>query len=151
MDQMPDEAPVIVMKAIAYPVAAPVETEAKEPVLEPVAAKVQDLVAETIAAPVAAPVAEAVQDLPEPVTAQAVSKQRPYLLIAGSFKEAANANRFMQRLKRLGLAHSAIVPRGAMTLVSIDAFAGIIDARARKKALLNDHKLESWIWVKNDN
>lgn len=80
---------------------------------------------------------------PDPV----MPAKTPHHLIVGSFKEPANATRFMIQIKQLGFSDCTTMPRDQMTLVSLESFAKIHEAEARKQEIFKDHKLESWIFT----
>ncbi|MBI9062254.1 MAG: SPOR domain-containing protein [Marinilabiliaceae bacterium] len=82
---------------------------------------------------------------PKPVQKTVTASSKPHHIIVGSFKNAANADRFVEKLKEQGFTDCQTVPRKNTTLVSIACFAKIREAEAKQEEILNEKKMESWI------
>lgn len=82
---------------------------------------------------------------PKPVQQTVTTSSKPHHIIVGSFKDAANADRFVEKLKSQGFADCQTLPRKNSTLVSIACFAKIREAEAKQEEILNEKKMESWI------
>ncbi len=129
------------------------KNELVKPVIkkEPAAAestKVTQAIEQADAGIVAGPSIKKTEDKPTtstPATKATTATAKPHHIIVGSFKDAANAERFVERLKSQGFADSKTLPRGNMTLVSIESFAKIREAEAKQEEILNQKKMESWI------
>ena len=74
----------------------------------------------------------------------AVTSRRHYIIV-GSFKEEANANKFVETMKSKGFDAPVTIPRNGMYLVGVESFSSLSQAMKRQEQLLNEKKLESWI------
>ena len=83
--------------------------------------------------------------VPKPVQKTVTTSSKIHHIIVGSFKDAANADRFVETLKGQGFTDCKAIPRRNMTLVSISSFAKIREAEAKQEEILNEKKMESWI------
>ena len=81
----------------------------------------------------------------KPVQKTVTASSKPHHIIVGSFKNAANADRFVEKLKEQGFTDCQTVPRKNATLVSIACFAKIREAEAKQEEILDEKKMESWI------
>jgi len=133
----------------------PEKTVAKKELVKPVIKKEQATAESTkVAQPseqsksgiVAGPsVKKTEEPTPKPVQKTVTTSSRPHHIIVGSFKNVANADRFVEKLKSQGYTDCQTLPRKNSTLVSIACFAKIREAEAKQEEILNEKKMESWI------
>ncbi len=79
-----------------------------------------------------------------------VVSQTSYHVIVGSFKNKTNAVNYAKSLKDRGYSKCSVLFYDNRNLVSIESFKIASQARLKKKEVLNNNGLESWIFTKSN-
>ncbi|PRZ01318.1 HU family DNA-binding protein [Marinilabilia salmonicolor] len=69
-------------------------------------------------------------------------------IIVGSFKEEANAEKLVKRLKENGFEQASLLSHNNMVLVSAVSFESVLKAREAQEKVLQEQRLENWILTK---
>ena len=80
-----------------------------------------------------------------PVVKKPAVSSRRHFIIVGSFKEEANANRYVETMRSKGFDTPVTIPHNGMYLVGVESFSSLTQAMKRQEELLSKYKLESWI------
>ncbi len=84
----------------------------------------------------------------KPVVIKPVEINKPHHIIAGSFKNMVNAERYMNSLRAKGFDDCAVIEHNSMTLVSIGSYRKVNEAQKRQEEILDKYRIESWILTK---
>ncbi len=71
---------------------------------------------------------------------------KDFYIIVGSFKQQENALKMVDKLKSSGFTNAQIIPKGNMFLVSADSNASYRTIEARQQEILENNKMESWLY-----
>ncbi|WP_010662078.1 SPOR domain-containing protein [Marinilabilia salmonicolor] len=69
-------------------------------------------------------------------------------IIVGSFKEKANAEKLVKKLKANGFVDASVLPYNNMVLVSAVSYESVLKAREAQERVLQEQKMENWILTK---